>query len=80
MAKPTLKPDFQKLESELIQTFLAGHHLWRPGLSYPESHSDMSGGMRAILKRFEIKPREIPLDWKDLIEDRDASLDLGLST
>lgn len=49
----------------MIATFLAGHHAW-PSLSYPESHSDMSDGMRALLRRYEVKERpldiELPID------------------
>lgn len=66
MPKPSLKPEFATLEVEMIKTFLAGHHRYRPDLSYPESHSDMEGGMRALLKRFDITPRPIPLDWDEL--------------
>jgi hypothetical protein len=66
MSKMSLKPDLATLETELIATFLAGHKMFRPDLPYPESHSDLQGGMRALIKRFEIKPREIPLDWADL--------------
>lgn len=62
MPKPPLREDFAKLESDMIETFLAGHHKWRPDLSYPESHSDMQGGMRALLKMFEIKRRPIAID------------------
>jgi len=69
MAKPSLKPPFDVLETEMIKTFLAGHNQWRPDLSYPESHSDMQGGVRALIKRFDIQARPIPLDWRE-IEDR----------
>ena len=61
MAKPSLKPEYQQLESAIIDTFIAGHKEWRPDLSYPESYSDMQGGVRALLRRFEIKQR--PIDW-----------------
>lgn len=66
MAKSSLKPEFDHLEAEILKTLLAGHHLARPDLSYPESHSDMQSGIRALLKRFEVTPRAVPLDWKDL--------------
>lgn len=69
MPKPGLRSEFASLESAMIKTFLAGHHQWRPDLAYPQSHSDLQGGMRALLKRFTITPREIPLDWREL-EDR----------
>lgn len=71
MPKPDLKSPFSDLESEMIRTFLAGHHQWRPDLSYPQSHSDLQGGMRALIKRFNITPRDIPLDWRE-IEERES--------
>lgn len=66
MPKPNLKKPFDDLEAEMIKTFLAGHHQWRPDLSYPESHSDLQAGMRALLKRYDITARPVPLDWRDL--------------
>lgn len=50
----------------MMQTFMAGCVKIE---GYPKSHSDVQGGLRALLKRFDIKPRAIPLDWKDLFED-----------
>lgn len=70
MPKPPLRAPFAELEGEMIKTFIAGHQQWRPDLRYPESHSDMQGGIRALLKRYAITPRPIPLDWRE-IEDRD---------
>lgn len=71
MPKPTLKPQYQQLCSDMIETFLAGHHQWRPDLAYPESHSDMKGGMMAVLRMFEIKRR--PLALADMqLEENDA--------
>ena len=72
MAKPTRKPEFQALESAMIETFLAGHHEYRPDLDYPQSHSDISGGMRALLRRFDIRPRAIPLDRHELLPAREG--------
>lgn len=68
MAKPSLKSPLAALEAEMIKTFIAGHHLYRPDLPYPESHSDLQGGMRALIKRFDITPRAIPLDFTDMVE------------
>lgn len=68
MAKPSLNPEFATLEMEMIRTFLAGHKQWRPDLAYPESHSDLQAGMRALLKRYEIVPRAVPLDWREIEE------------
>jgi hypothetical protein len=69
MPKPRLKPEYSKLAGDLIETFLAGHHQWRPDLPYPESHSDMDGGVRALLRMFEIKRRPIPLEREDILAD-----------
>lgn len=59
MPKPTLKPEFAALEEQIIETFLAGHKQWRPDLQYPESHSDMAGGARALMQMFEITRRPL---------------------
>jgi hypothetical protein len=71
MAKGLLKPEYAELEAEILKTFLAGHHEYRPDLAYPQSHSDMAGGIRALLKRFDVKPRAIPLDWADLYPNKE---------
>lgn len=62
MPKPFLHPDDARLESDIIETMLAGLKEWRPDLSYPESHSDMQGCVRALFRMFEIKRR--PLSGK----------------
>lgn len=67
MPKPRLTEQNQILESQMIETFLAGHHEYRPDLAYPESHSDMAGGVRALLRRFEVKMR--PLDVELPVDD-----------
>src|SRR4051812_48801149 len=59
MPKPPLVDEDEKLCSEIIETFLEGLKQWRPDLSYPESHSDMKGGVMALLRMFEIKRRPI---------------------
>jgi hypothetical protein len=66
MAKSSMKPEFDQLERAILETFLAGHKEARPDLSYPQSHSDMQSGIRALLVMFDIKRRPIALDWKDL--------------
>lgn len=68
MPKPDLTPEFQKLESELIETFIAGHREWRPDLPYPQSHSDMSGGMRAVLRMFDVKRKPIALERAEILK------------
>lgn len=67
MAKPSLKPPFDQLAVDIRETFLAGHHLYRPDLPYPQSHSDMQGGIIALLKMFDIKRRPIALEFKELL-------------
>lgn len=54
------------LESDLIETMLAGHKSYRPDLSYPESHSDMQACARALMQMYEIKRRPIaqPLKYQ----------------
>lgn len=64
MPKSFLKQPFAQLESDIIATLLAGHHQYRPDLSYPESHSDMQGAVRALLRMYNINrlsiARELP--------------------
>lgn len=73
MPKPSLNEKYQTLESELIETFLAGHHEWRPDLPYPESASDMSGGMRALMRMFEIKRRPVAITVKEMLKESGCS-------
>lgn len=70
MPKPHLLPEYAALEREIIETFLAGHHEWRPDLPYPESHSDMSGGARALMRMFEIKRRPVALDRGEIVHPK----------
>ena len=75
MPKPRLTTEYERLEDELIETFLAGHHEWRSDLPYPESHSDMSGGMRALLRMFDIKRRPLALPMKHFIAEHEQGCD-----
>lgn len=61
MSKRQLAPPLDSLEKDLIETLLAGLNEWRPDLRYPESHSDMQGCVRALLKMYEVKRRPIGL-------------------
>lgn len=60
MPKRRLKPEVSLLEDQIIETLIAGHKEWRPDLSYPESHSDMQGAVRGLLRMFEVKRRPLP--------------------
>ena len=62
MAKHSLAAPYDQLERDIIETLLAGHHEWRPDLGYPESHSDMQGAVRGLLRVFEIRRRPLPFD------------------
>lgn len=55
MSKRQLEEPLNQLEREIIETLLAGHHEWRRDLPYPESHSDMQGAVRGLLRMFEVK-------------------------
>ena len=67
MAKPMLAEPYHTLESQIIETLLAGHHEWRPDLDYPQSHSDMQGAVRGLLKMFEVKRRPLAISVKDML-------------
>lgn len=64
MSKPSLISSDSQLESQIIETLLAGHHEWRPDLHYPESHSDMQGAVRALLRMFDVKRRPVAIPLK----------------
>ena len=68
MPKPPLKSKFAQLESDIIDTLIAGHHIYRSDLPYPESHSDMAGAVRGLLMMYEVKRRPIALSMEELIE------------
>ena len=57
MAKSRLYPPYDQLESDIIDTLLAGHQEYRPDLGYPQSHSDMQAAVRGLLRMYEIKRR-----------------------
>jgi len=71
MSKPSLKEPFATLEHQIVETLLAGHKEWRPDLPYPQSHSDMYGAVRGLLRMFEVKrlpiARDLPIvqKWRD---------------
>ena len=60
MAKRSLIALLAILEGEIVETLLAGHHQYRPDLAYPESHSDMVGAVRGLLRMFEVKRLPLP--------------------
>ena len=62
MAKSRLKAPIDQLESDIIETLIAGHHEWRPDLNYPESYSDMQGAVRGLLRVFDVKRRPLPIN------------------
>lgn len=62
MSKTRLNEEMSKLESDIIETLIAGHHQWRADLAYPQSHSDMQGAVRGLLTMFEVKRRPIAVD------------------
>ena len=61
MPKPDLIPEQAILETQMIETMLAGLHNWRPDLGYPESHSDLQACARGLMAMFEIKRRPLPV-------------------
>lgn len=59
MPKPQLNNEDAALEQDIIEVLLAGLKEWRPDLQYPQSHSDMSGCVRNMMRLFDIKRRSI---------------------
>ncbi len=72
MPKPRLKPKYQQLETEILDTMEKGLKEWRPDLHYPESRSDMQGCIRPVLRMFEIKRRPIALDRSAIVHPDEA--------
>lgn len=66
MPKARLQAPYDQLETDLIETMLAGHKQWRPDLAYPQSHSDMQGCVRGLLRMYEVKRRPLALDRGEL--------------
>jgi hypothetical protein len=67
MAPPRLRDEYQRiLVNEIIDTLLAGHHKLRPDLPYPQSHSDMTWAVYALMEMFDIKRRPLyePSDFE----------------
>lgn len=62
MAKRSLRADLAKLESDIIETLIAGHKEYRSDLRYPESHSDMQAAVRGLLRMFKVERRPIAID------------------
>lgn len=60
MSKSLLSEPYNTLETQMISTFEAGCKEY--GVDYPKSYSDMQAGMRALLRRYDIK--FLPLDRK----------------
>lgn len=69
MPKPELTPDLSQLESDILETLLAGHHEYRPDLAYPESHSDMHGAIRGLMRMFDVRRRPLPVKLKTPCHD-----------
>lgn len=68
MSKPSLREPFATLEGDLAETMIAGLHEYRHDLDYPESHSDLAGCIRAVLRKYDIKLRPVPLDRDEINE------------
>jgi len=64
MPKRLLIEKLAALESDIIDTLIAGHKEWRPDLDYPQSHSDMQGAVRGLLKMFRVERLPIARDLK----------------
>ena len=68
MPKPSLREPFDSIESDLMETMIGGLHEWRSDLDYPQSHSDLSGCIRAVLRKYEVKLRAVVLDRAEIEE------------
>lgn len=71
MPKPSLKPEYAELESDIIATMRAGLHEWRSDLDFPQSNSDLSGCVRALFRMFEIKRRPLAKPIKEFLAEHE---------
>lgn len=78
MAKPQLFERDEVLESQIIATMLEGHHLYRPDLDYPQSHSDMQAAVRGLLKMFKVERRPLAEPLKLRCSDCKGSRELAV--
>ena len=69
MPKPPLRPPYDLLAHDVIETLLVGHHCYRPDLPYPESHSGMQGAVEELFMMYEVKRRPIALAYADIRGD-----------
>jgi hypothetical protein len=58
--KPSLTPDLAHLETEVIETLVAGLKQWRSDLRYPASWSDWQACVRGLLVMFDVKRKPLP--------------------
>ncbi len=65
---PLIKED-SILESQIIETLIAGHKEWRPDLKFPESWSDMEGTVRGLLRMFKVERRPLASTLKYRCDD-----------
>lgn len=71
MAKPFLREPYQSLYFALVETMTAGLKEWRSDLEYPESHSDWRSCIDAVMRKYDVKLRPIPLDRLEIWERND---------
>ena len=63
---PPPRLNLELMAGDIIETLLAGHHVARPDLRYPESHSDMTWAVIGLLQKYDVKLRPLPRPRKDL--------------
>ena len=60
MPKPSMTPEAEALERDMIATLLAGLKEWRSDLSFPESYSDMQACVRGLMRMYKIERLPLP--------------------
>ena len=68
MPKPFLREPYATIAADLASTMIAGLKEWRRDLDYPQSHSDLRGCIDAVLRKYDVKLREVPLDRSEIWE------------
>jgi hypothetical protein len=63
-----LREPFATLASDLVETLLGALKECKSRLDYPDSHSAMHVCVEAVLRKYDVKLRAVPLDRAQILE------------
>ncbi len=65
---PNLREPFSSLSSDIIETIVGALRACASRPDYPASHSDLRICVEALLRKFDVKLRPVPLDRVEILE------------